>query len=204
MTNGQSVLVVLQQKNHWQSPQAGHVHRLMRDAGLRGAVAKDGHRHTVLFHDLYRQCHACSRWDACANNSIAADHPDGRIAEEHVATPTFAVSGFTAHDFCHDAAGVHAFADIDVMPAMCGADIVICAQRHAGGNAHGFLPVTSMQGAASLSLFGHHAQNLFQTSRQDHPSVDFPLFFYRWRVLHHDAPLRHFDITCIAIRSRAR
>ena len=101
-------MVVLDDENHRQFPQGGHVERLVDLTLVRGTIAEIGKGNVVVALILVRKGDARAKGHVRAHDTVAAI--EFLFLREHMHGPALAagIAAFAAGEFGHHPVGVHA------------------------------------------------------------------------------------------------
>ena len=128
----------MQQKTTGQLPQRRHVHRLIEDALLGGAVAEEGDR------DMRQPAVAIGHagphhmGNAAADDGIGAEMAQPHVGDVHRAALAGAIAVGLAGDLRHHALGIGTAGDEDAVAAVMGGEAVALLHRLADAG-HRFL-----------------------------------------------------------------
>jgi hypothetical protein len=166
-----AVEVVLDDINHRELPQGGHVQGLVKDALVHGCVAEITQGHGVFAPIAGGKGKTCGQRGMASDDAVASHKTTLGVKDVHGAAIPLRGTGAFAVELGHHRAGFGAAYQRVGMVAVGGDDIVIRAGGKHRANGHRFLANIEMAEASDFLLSVALGGSLFKTPTEQHRTV---------------------------------
>ncbi len=146
------VLIFLAEVDRRQSPQPGHIGRLVEYPLIQRAVAEKTARHLSSAANLAGIGRAGGDADASADDAVRAQNAEVEIGDVHRAALAVTITRGLAQEFGHHRRRLAAFGEAMPVPAMRAGNVVVAPERGTRADRHGLLADVHMRRAPHPTL----------------------------------------------------